>query len=166
MCIFHISWNFRERHRAVLRGMTISLLGLALAVPSCYAANAPTTASGSSPWVATWGAAMVATQPDSKLDLSGLTLREIVHISVGGEQMRVWFSNRFGTEPLLIGAAHIALSAGGGALQPGSDHTLTFHRMASITIPPGATIVSDPVPFLVPSFSDMAVSLYIPGHVM
>ena len=166
MCIFHISWNFRERLRGVLHGMTISLLGLALAVPTCYAANAPANSSANSPWVATWGAAMVATQPDSTLDLSGQTLREIVHISVGGEQTRVWFSNRFGTEPLLIGAAHVALSAGGSALQPGSDHALTFHRMASITIPPGATIVSDPVPFQLPPFSNLAVSIYIPGHTM
>ncbi|MHB8302341.1 MAG: SGNH/GDSL hydrolase family protein [Acidobacteriaceae bacterium] len=166
MNIFDLSWNFRHRSRVVLHCAAASCLGLALAVPYGSAANAPATAPDISPWVATWGAAMVATQPDSTLDLSGQTLREIVHISVGGEQSRVWFSNRFGTEPLLIGSAHVALSAGGSALQPGSDHALTFHRMASITIPPGATIVSDPVPFQLPPFSNLAVSLYLPGHAM
>lgn len=116
MNIFDLSWNFRHRSRVVLHCAAASCLGLALAVPYGSAANAPATAPDISPWVATWGAAMVATQPDSTLDLSGQTLREIVHISVGGEQSRVWFSNRFGTEPLLIGSAHVALSAGGSAL--------------------------------------------------
>ncbi|MHB8302294.1 MAG: SGNH/GDSL hydrolase family protein [Acidobacteriaceae bacterium] len=146
--------------------MNISLLGLALAVPSCSAANAPGNAVANSPWVATWAAAMVATKPADVLDFSGQTLREVVHTSVGGLQTRVWFSNRFGIEPLVIGSAHVALSAGGSALQAGSDHALTFHHMTSITIPPGATMVSDPVAFQTPAASNLAISLYLPGHVM
>lgn len=164
MCFFHSFLNFLECLRCASRALAAGLLGLALVVPSCYAANAPANSVANSPWVATWGAAMVATKSGGALDFSGQTLRQIVHTSVGGEQTRVWFSNRFGTEPLLIGAAHIAGSAGGSALQPGSDHVLTFHRMASVTIPPGATIMSDPVPFQALPFSNLAVSIYIPGH--
>lgn len=96
-------------------------------------------------------------------DFSGQTLRQIVHTSVGGAQTRVWFSNVFGSGPLYIGAAHVALRGEGSALQPGSDRALTFHHLASVTIPPGATIVSDPVALNVPPFSDLAVSMYFPG---
>lgn len=114
-----------------------------------------------SPWVATWGAAMRATPPGTAPDFSGQTLRQIVHTSVDGQQVRVWFSNRFGDEPLHIGAAHIALSGNAG-----SDRTLTFHHLTSVTIPPGATIVSDAATMGVPAFSNVAVSVYFPGCAM
>ncbi len=67
-------------------------------------------------------------------------------------------------QPLHIGAAHVALSADKSAIQPGSDRTLTFDHSSSINIPPGATIVSDPVSFPVPAFSNLAISLYFPAH--
>lgn len=147
----------------VRRHVCGGLLGLLITVGLCAAAT-NTSASGpaNSPWVATWGAAMQSSDGAAP-DFSGQTLRQIVHTSVGGEQTRVWFSNRFGKEPLHIGAAHVALSAGGSALQPGSDRALTFHHMASVTIPPGATIVSDAVPLRVATFTDLAVSVYFPG---
>ena len=44
------------------------------------------------------------------------TLREIVHISIGGPMVRVVFTNEFGTEPLTIGAAHVAVSQGGSTI--------------------------------------------------
>ena len=100
----------------------------------------------------------------SPQDFSGQTLRQIIHTSVGGKQARVWFSNQFGSEPLSLGAAHIALSSGGSGLQPLSDHVLTFYHMASVMIPPGATIVSDPVTLDVPAFSTLAISIYFPGQ--
>jgi len=138
--------------------------GLLMTVPICQAANR--SRSPDSPWVATWGAAMFSTDPGRAPDFSGQTLRQIVHTSVGGEQARVWLSNRFGSEPLSIGAAHIALSANESAIAPGSDHPLTFNGMISITIPPGGTVVSDPAPLKVPVFSNLAISIYLPGHAL
>ena len=59
-------------------------------------------------WVGTW-----ATSPQSTnaVTFSNQTLRMIVRVSVGGEKVRVRFSNAYGTQPLVIGAAHIALRA-------------------------------------------------------
>src|SRR5579875_3956678 len=65
---------------------------------------------GSSPWVATWGTAMFDGNGGSPPEFTGQTLRLIVHSSVGGSQVRVWLSNRFGRDPLQIGAAHVAVS--------------------------------------------------------
>ena len=45
------------------------------------------------------------------------TLRQIVHTSLGGARVRVVVSNTFGTAPLTIGAAHIALRDNGDAIQ-------------------------------------------------
>ena len=143
---------------------------LACAVLVCVLGGRVSTAAASSappqkdasPWVATWGAAMQRAGNGAP-DFSGQTLRQVVHTSVGGEQTRVWFSNRFGREPLRIGAAHVGLKAQGSGIVSGSDRALTFHHMASATIPPGATIVSDPVALQVPAFSDLAISTYFPG---
>ncbi|MHB8303006.1 MAG: SGNH/GDSL hydrolase family protein [Acidobacteriaceae bacterium] len=151
------------------RGAVGRFAVLALLFTSCLfcvriaaAANTPPAAKGdSSAWVATWGSAMEASNRGAP-DFSGQTLRQVVHTSVGGEQTRIWFSNRFGTEPLHIGAAHVALSAQHSGVQPGSDRALTFHHRPSVTIPPGATIVSDAVALHVPAFADLAVSTYFP----
>lgn len=124
----------------------------------------------SSPWVATWGTAMVDGNGGSPPDFTGQTLRLIVHSSVGGSRTRIWLSNRFGRVPLHIGAAHIAVSAQAApapgsemsAIAPATDRPLTFDHSPSVTIPPGAAIVSDPVALDVPPLSNLAVSLYFP----
>ena len=103
-------------------------------------------------------------------EVSGQTLRQIVHTSVGGAKIRVWLSNRYGTEPLHIGAAHVGICAAPdgdrGALRAGSDRPLTFNGLGSVTIPPGATIVSDAAALDVPPLTDLAVSLYFPDHTL
>jgi lysophospholipase L1-like esterase len=98
--------------------------------------------------------------------LSGVTLREIAHISAGGPQIRVRFTNAYGTDPLTISDAQVALSAGGSAIQAGSDHAITFGGAASVNIPPGAEIFSDPVALSVAPLSDLAISFYLPPQVM
>src|ERR1019366_10686281 len=89
----------------------------------------------------------------------------IVHTSIGGNQVRVRLSNAFGTQPLAIGAAHIAIRSAGAAIMPGSDRTLTFGGAKSTKIWAGALVVSDPVNLAVPALGDLAVSIYLPGDV-
>ncbi|HEY3825391.1 MAG TPA: SGNH/GDSL hydrolase family protein [Bryobacteraceae bacterium] len=92
------------------------------------------------------------------------TVREIVRTSIGGRRARVQLSNVFGTTPLKIGAAHVALRDKESAILGGSDHALTFSGNASFTIPPGAEVISDPVDIEVPKLGDLVLSLYIPGE--
>src|SRR4051812_41473706 len=93
------------------------------------------------------------------------TVRMIVRSSLGGRRVRVQLSNAFGTTPLKIGGAHIALRDKLSAIVPASDRPLAFSGKPSFTIPPGADILSDPVELEVPKLSDLAVSVYIPGDV-
>ncbi|HEY4380978.1 MAG TPA: hypothetical protein VGN01_11580, partial [Acidobacteriaceae bacterium] len=95
-----------------------------------------------------------------------VTLREIVHVSIGGPQVRVIFTNEFGTEPLTIAAAHIGVSQGGSTINTVSTSSagLTFSGRTNVTIPPGALIVSDPAAVTVPAESDLAVSLFLPAQ--
>lgn len=118
-------------------------------------------------WVGTWAnSPMLAEGSSSMHPFSATTLREIAHISAGGQQIRVRFTNEFGLDQLTIGGAHVALSAGGSAIKDGTDHTLTFGGADSVRIPPGAVVYSDPVAMDVAPLSDVVVSFYLPSQVM
>jgi lysophospholipase L1-like esterase len=88
----------------------------------------------------------------------------VLRTSIGGRRARVELSNVFGTKPLTIGAAHIALAGKESAILPDSDHPLTFGGKPSFTIPAGAQAISDVVDFTVPEMANLAISLYLPGE--
>jgi lysophospholipase L1-like esterase len=92
------------------------------------------------------------------------TIREIMHLSIGGPQVRVVFTNEFGTDPLTIGAAHVAVSQGGSTINMVSSAGLTFSGSTSVAIPPGALVVSDPASVSVPAQADLAISFFLPAQ--
>jgi lysophospholipase L1-like esterase len=98
-------------------------------------------------------------------NLSNQTLREVATISQGGKQVRLVLSNVYGTTPLPIAAAHVALAGDAGAIQTGSDRPVTFDGQPNVVIPPGAEWISDPVTFPVDPLSKLAVSLYFASAV-
>ena len=85
-----------------------------------------------------------------------------MRVTLGGDRIRVVLSNVFGTTPLQIGAAHVALRQLDAAVVPGSDRTLTFSGSSSSVVPANAVLVSDPVSLTVPNFADVAVDLFVP----
>ncbi len=91
------------------------------------------------------------------------TLRQIVRASVGGSRVRVVLSNAFGTAPLTIGAAFIALRDKDAAIQATHGRPLTFSGRSTITIPANAIVYSDPVTLTVPPLADLAIDVYLPG---
>ncbi len=119
-------------------------------------------------WVVTWGASpapQLATEAEmrtAKLQFENQTLREIVHTSIGGSSVRVRLSNAYGKQTVDIGAAHIALRAKGHEITPGSDRVLTFGGRPSVSIPPNALVLSDPIQLDVPASGDLAISIFIP----
>jgi lysophospholipase L1-like esterase len=94
------------------------------------------------------------------------TLREIVHVSLGGATVRIVLSNEFGTDSLTIGAAQVAVSEGGSTVSLTNAAGLTFGGRASITIPPGALAVSDPAALKLPAEADLSVSFFLPAQAM
>ncbi len=115
-------------------------------------------------WVGTWGASpqQPATLFGTAPSFTNQTVREIVRISVGGTRFRVRLSNLYGTQPLAIGAVHIAVSVGGSSIDPGTDRALTFSGHSSIVVPVGAPVLSDPVDLKAPDLAHLAVSIYLP----
>ena len=118
-------------------------------------------------WVVSWGTSAAAA-PDAEqirareLAFSHQTLREIVHLSLGGSAIRVRFSNRFGSQELEIGAAHLALRAAHSSVEPSTDRALTFIGKPGTTVPPNAFVLSDPLTFAAPAGSDLAISIFVP----
>jgi lysophospholipase L1-like esterase len=131
---------------------------------SIYTAHAADTTH----WIGTWGASPApqlsnpAQMLASKLLFSNQTIREIVHISAGGNTVRVRLSNAYGRESVTVGAAHIALRANESAVVPASDHPLTFGGRPSVVIPADAMVLSDPVSLDLPASADVAISLFLP----
>ncbi|TDY21299.1 lysophospholipase L1-like esterase [Paraburkholderia sp. BL6665CI2N2] len=113
----------------------------------------------SAPWIGTWSASPSITDDAG---FNNQTLRQIVHTSIGGGSARIQLSNLFGSEPLVIGEARIARGAGGQETVVGSDRAVTFGGQPNVTIPVGASVLSDPVAFEVPPLADVAISLYLP----
>lgn len=136
-------------------------LALSLLAPAHAAKPARWAASWTAAPQATWGADFVLPNnaPDRVRDQ---TLRQVARISVGGERVRIALSNAYGREPVTIGAARIARSLGGSRTEAGSDRALTFGGRASVTLLPGAPVLSDPVQLSAPALAELAISLYLP----
>lgn len=119
-------------------------------------------------WVGTWGTSPVAVANTHQDFAQDTTLRQIVHVSLGGSTLRVVLTNELGADPLIIGGAQAARPANptqpDSAIQPTTAVALTFNGHPSITIPPGAVAVSDPVTLTLPALSDLALTLYIPAQ--
>jgi lysophospholipase L1-like esterase len=158
--------------------MTMLIRRVFVAAGASVALTALVAAQGASgQWVGTWGTAKTwrpaatATPPPAApggqtpprpIQFNNQTLRQIVRVSLGGERIRVVLSNTFGTAPLKIGAAAVGRREKDAALVAGSNRTLTFGGRAGAVIPPGATLLSDPVTLTVPPASDLAIDLFLP----
>ena len=133
---------------------------LAIALLAALAAAAAPVAAADDVWVPTWTASpqpvwdgTFFANPAIPPSLRNQTVRQYARVSVGGSKVRVVLSNEYGKAPVTLGAVHIAMGAADGAIVPGTDKALTFGGSASVTIPPGAPAVSDPVDLKLPALS-------------
>jgi lysophospholipase L1-like esterase len=118
-------------------------------------------------WVQTWGAAPLPPTPamgpfPATPSLENVTIRQLVRVSSGGRRLSIRFTNEYGTKPLVIGAARVALADGKGAIQPGSERKVSFDGKPSVTIPGGAPFLSDPIDLPVGNLATLSISIYLP----
>lgn len=116
-----------------------------------------------SDWVGTWMTAHAFGWTDTGLE--NQTLRQVVRVTLGGERLRLTFSNRFGNSPLKIGRVQVGLTLSGADLVSGSNQQVTFHGGFQAEVPAGETLKSDPLDFPVAGLTELAVSIHLPGWV-
>ncbi len=119
-------------------------------------------------WTTSWASAQQIPDAQNAVPADALTdatVRQIVHLSRGGTAIRVRLSNLFGTAPLTIDAARVALAVAPGrsAIVKGSDRPLRFAGRTSVSIPAGADVASDPVVLRVAPAADLAITFHMPA---
>lgn len=156
--------NMQSRPSFRVFAISLLLLFVSLSPRNTQSSFANDAQSGH--WVGTWASSPQLADPADQPTPPGfadVTLRQIVHVSIGGAKIRVRFSNALGKTPLILTSAHLARAAANGAIQPGTDKPLTFAERASVRIPAGALMYSDPLDFDLSALSDLAVTIHLNG---
>lgn len=96
--------------------------------------------------------------------INNQTVRMVVRPSIGGPRARIRLANAFGAPTVTVGAAAIAVRGAGPEIVAGTSRPLTFGGKSSVTLVPGAVVLSDPVEMTVTAGRDLAVSLFLPGE--
>lgn len=160
--------------RAAVGALALALLS-APAAPHGQTRRSPAS---NERWVTTWATAQqlaptrlpfgsgepVQPPPAARVPatLMNQTVRMVARTSLGGRRVRVALANALEKPTLRVGAVHIALRANAAAIVSASDRVVTFGGRSTTVVPPGTTVVSDPVDLAVPALTDLAVSLYLP----
>jgi lysophospholipase L1-like esterase len=140
--------------RTALNGIvTTAALGLLVAAGMSALQQRPVS------WITAWGSSQhgLGTNP-----VTNVTVRMMARVTISGEALRIRLDNTFGTAPLLIGKAYVGQRIQGAELAEGSNRQVSFNTSATVTVPPGGTVTSDPVSMTVLAQQDLAVSLYVP----
>lgn len=138
--------------------------------PSTLTVGRPTARSSAAPasagsWVGAWSASPSGAEPGTETNgMAGRSVRNVVHVDVGGTSARITLSNLYGQEPLTITHASIAVAAAqnDAAAAVGTMRRLTFGGALSVVIAPGRQVISDAVRIAVPRGSDVLVTTYSP----
>jgi lysophospholipase L1-like esterase len=147
-------------------GFLVAAMALAAGAVVALAPRQPVASASSSGWVDTWAAAPENATHEvvdrAFLGFTDTTVRDVVFTSIGGSEIRIRLSNLFGKRPLVIGRASVGQVLSGGSLA-GSAFPVKFGNSASVVVPVGEEVLSDPVPMSVSALEDIAVSVYLPG---
>src|SRR4051794_33492216 len=149
------------RRRAINAAVTAALLTAgAGAITAAGAAQGDPAGAASTHEVATWGGSADRVTGT----LAEQTVRDIVHTSVGGSNLRIDVSNAFGSQAITFARAFVGVQDTGAAVKAGTNREVTFDGgNPSVTIPPGAEVRSDPLPGNFAPRQNLAVSLYLQG---
>ena len=171
--------------KTAIRRAAAALLGLLLAACGGGGEDNPEAryqdSAREAGWVGAWAAAPYGPYPQGPLSsvlpvdpLGAITLfeqqqareqsfRMVVHPTLGGQRLRLRFSNLMGDRPLQLQPVSLALRAAGPALLPGRARPVLFDGQPGVRIAPGAEAISDPLDFSYAYGQDLAVSFHVVG---
>jgi lysophospholipase L1-like esterase len=139
---------------ALIFFLMVSVVGMAQ--------NRSETKAAQARWVGTFATAPEFTgQGDmpQTTSLAGNTLRQVVRVSIGGQKLRLQFSNLFSEEPLEIKSVYIADAADSSNIVKGTATYLKFHGRRSITLSAGKEVYSDAFNYRLKPLQRLAVTI-------
>lgn len=127
----------------------VALLMVLPILMSCASKTAVNTPDPVKQWTGTWATAVEKPgQGDMpKASLSNRSLRQIIHVSIGGETMRLKLSNVQSTTPVDIKGVYIADATYNSNINKATATWLTFGSQRSVTIEPGKEVMSDNITY-------------------
>lgn len=151
-------------HRPHGLALMLALAGLAGCGDSPTSGAVAEAPGAKANWVATWHSGVI----DAQEGTDNITYRLSVHNALGGETVRLRFSNRYGVEPVTLRNVNIALPTNALKLPMVDAATVTavsFEGKNEASIPVGGELRSDPVSFSLPADADVAVTYHVPTAV-
>lgn len=139
-----------------------AVVAFLLMTSSCTGGKNKSQESKLSQWVGTWSTAPQLVEPHNRPPEPGLSnnrLRQIVCVSIGGDSLRMRFSNEFSNSPVEMKKVELAVSKGGVAIDEASTQVLSFQGKAEVTMAPGQAITSDPVAFKLEPRMQVAITI-------
>jgi lysophospholipase L1-like esterase len=152
-----LSFNYSFATLSVLAGLLFTL------IVACSNSELQGMSNPAEKWVGTWTTAPQLVEPRNNPPEPGLsnnTIRQVARVSLGGDSLRVKFSNEFSASPVIMNAVHIAVSVDSSKIDPGTDLEFTFGGESEVTIEPGSTVTSDPFRFTVKPRTNVAITIY------
>ncbi len=104
-------------------------------------------------WVSVWGNAVSVAENRPERYAKDITIRYPIHIPFGGSALRLTFDNYCGTEPVTLTKTTVFY---GGKFYP-----VRFDGAASVTIPAGEKVVTDPLAVELTEGEVIQVSFYL-----
>lgn len=101
-------------------------------------------------WVGTWSTAPYFVDSKNMAPAPGLsnnTFRQIVRVSIGGEKLRVKFTNLFCKNSVTFKSVGIAVSKGGSTIDVSTSKVLKFDSKKEVTMKANGETESDPISF-------------------
>ena len=120
-------------------------------------------------WYATWAAASIdiTAEETPRRGFKNVTCRQQFRVSLGGEKIRLTFSNEYGASPLEISGIRLAKlkNSGSPEIDIATDTAVTFGGAESVTIPAGETLTSDEIAFNFDSLDFLSVTMALGENV-
>ena len=112
-------------------------------------------------WIGTWAAAAEFTGPGDMpaSSLSNRSLREVIHVSIGGSELRLKISNEFSKEPVDIRSMYIADALEGWEIQTKTARYVTFNGKRNVTVEPGKALYSDVIKYPLKPLQRLTVTI-------
>lgn len=120
-----------------------------------------------SQWITTWAASPQKVWNKDFVfptnipeQISNQTIKQISQISLGGEAVRLVFTNHYGDQPLYIDKTTVGLVKG-QSLKSKSAYPVYFSGKLRAQILPGKQLMSDPIKLPVPDHAQLMVNTFI-----